>query len=414
MTRQGDNRWLATVRRPLYRRAWALGTLPHLGYWMVILTFQGMVASQTDADPMALGLFYFATLVPFLLVSLHAGVWADRFDRLRLLAASHLLILAVSASIVTLLLAGRTAPTTFMVSGFVFGLALAASQPAGQALVAESVPRGLTTTAVTLHSFGITLSRFLGPALAAILIAAAGNSLTMVVHCVLCVAIVALALTTRASQTRGSAVSSSFSQSIRSGAAHATERWPFMASLMAVGAVSLFGSSYLSQIASLATLATDDSTWFAVLMSATGLGAIVGVVLAAVPMPTSWDLRRICTSMLGLGLCVGALGWARSEPVQLVLVMAAAACQFTTLTLCFRVIQGSIANSHRGRVMSLNQLCYAGLIPVGGLLLGLSWAWVGPSAAFSSAGAFVIGAATVLILRVWSLDPRFPLEQRAF
>lgn len=404
--------WRATVATPLYRKAWGLGTLPHLGYWIVILTFQGIIAQQTDSDPLLLGLFYFVTLLPFLLVSLHAGVWADRFNRVRLLVIAHLLILVVSASVSVLILTGRTTPLTFMVGGFVFGLAMAVSQPAGQSLVAESVPRNLMVTAVTLHGFGVTLSRFVGPALAAVSIAMLGTGLTMLAHGGLCLSIAALALATRSKRRSGEKAVSLGRAAIRSGLSHAKARWPVTASLLAVAVLSLFGASYLSQMASLGALTTAGDTWFAVLMSATGLGALGGVVLAALPSPPQRDIRRICGSLLGLGLAVAALGWVRSPGAQLLLVLAASACQFTTLTLGVRVIQASIADSHRGRVMSLYQLCYAGLIPVGGLLLGATWSWAGPHVAFSSVGAVVAGSAIAMGVRFWSLDPSFPLERR--
>ena len=406
--------WRATVATPRYRTAWGLGTLPHLGYWIVILTFQGIIATQTDADPLVLGLFYFTTLVPFLLVSLPAGAWADRFNRQHLLAASHFVILLVSASVSVLILTRHATALTFMVGGFVFGTAMAISQPAGHSLIAESVPRHLMLTAVTLHGFGVTLSRFVGPALAALAISAVGAGLTMLAHCVLCLSIVLLALTMGPPQKRHSGMPATAGRSaIKGGLAHANARWPVSVSLLAVAVVSLFGASYLSQMASLAALVTGSSTWFAVLMSATGLGALGGVALAAIPLPARWDMRRLCASLLCLGVCLGALGWVRGQIPQLALVLAVAAFQFSTITLSLRLIQGSIADSHRGRVMSINQLCYAGLIPVGGLLLGATWSWVGPSWAFSAMGVFVAGSAVVIMHRFWSLDPRFPLERRA-
>jgi hypothetical protein len=68
------------------------------------------------------------------------------------------------------------------------------------------------------------------------------------------------------------------------------------------------------------------------------------------------------------------------------------------MTECAAIIQTVVADSHRGRVMSLYFLCWGGLLPVGGLILGASWHAFGPVVALGASGLTCVVVAMTLFV----------------
>src|SRR5215207_780672 len=69
-----------------FRLFWSGQTLSLMGTWMQSMA-QGWLALELTNDPLLVGAVATFTSLPILLLSLHAGVLADRLDRLALLRA---------------------------------------------------------------------------------------------------------------------------------------------------------------------------------------------------------------------------------------------------------------------------------------------------------------------------------------
>jgi sugar phosphate permease len=108
-----------------------------------------------------------------------------------------------------------------------------------------------------------------------------------------------------------------------------------------------------------------------------------------------------------LGACVVGLGVSRVLWVQFVLIGLCGGVQFAMMTLCNTVLQQVVDDSHRGRVMSLYTVCWGGLLPVGGLVLGTLWHFFGPTVALCAHGAVVLAFA------LWVLRPGAVRSQAA-
>ncbi|HBK39714.1 MAG TPA: MFS transporter, partial [Actinobacteria bacterium] len=82
--------------------------MPHFGYWFCSIAFQWLIAQETGNDPIALGVLYFFMLVPILLLSIPAGVLADRIDRRNILASCQLATVTIGLTMAILLWRGET------------------------------------------------------------------------------------------------------------------------------------------------------------------------------------------------------------------------------------------------------------------------------------------------------------------
>jgi MFS family permease len=270
--------------------------------------------------------------------------------------------------------------------------------PAGQALVADTVPADDLRGAVLLQTIGMNLARILGPALAGVLIVAWGGAGSLLVYGVL--GLVSIVVLHRPVAARpGRVVERGERAGIRSGWRHAGSRPPAGLALATVAVTSVFAASYLAQTPVLADLVSDDPRAFPALTSAGGVGALVGVLTVALRRPGTPTITPAAVRLVLLSVAVAGLGLSRVLWLSMLLIAAAGALQFGVMTHCNAVIQQVIDNSHRGRVMSLYSLCWGGLLPVGGLLLGLGWHVVGPAVALSSSGCVSLAFATYLLVR---------------
>lgn len=392
---------LRALRQPAYRRVWTVFGLQQFGYWFSAIGFQWLVARETDSDPLILSLLYFCVLLPMLLVSLPAGVLADSHDRRRIVLTTQCGIILTSSITSTLVILDRAPVVALMACGFAVGVFHSAAQPATLALVANAVPAADLPSAVVLQSIAMNLARISGPALAGVLILAWGAVESLIAYGLIGVLAMVVLRTARIPRTVGDGPRERprLLAGIVSGLRHARSRPPAATALALVLVTSLFAISYLAQLPALAALVSPDPGTFPVLTVVGGIGSLVGVVFVALRPPRRASVTPPAVLLVALGTCVVLLGLNRLLWAQLVLIAACGGIQFAIMTLCNTVVQQMVDDSHRGRVMSLYTVCWGGVLPVGGLILGTIWHFLGPTVGLAVHGG------VALLFALWVLRP---------
>jgi len=143
------------------------------GGWFQNLASAIFVYQETHSA-LLLGVLNAFQFGPVLLLAPWTGQIADAFDRRRLLIWTQAVAACVTVTLAVLVWHGEA--TTWLVIGFagVLGVVTAVSNPAQMALVGSLVPRDSLTQAVALNSMTFNLARAIGPAAAALVIAAFG------------------------------------------------------------------------------------------------------------------------------------------------------------------------------------------------------------------------------------------------
>ena len=126
--------------------------------WFVL---DGLDRSEADQ-----GLVVFAIGVPAIFLTLHAGVWADRWNRKRLLISTQAVQIATMGLLVVLITTDRATFGWLLVLGFLSGSATTIGGPVRSSLVPAIVPRSVIYGAIALNAIGVTISMVLGPVLA--------------------------------------------------------------------------------------------------------------------------------------------------------------------------------------------------------------------------------------------------------
>ncbi|GAA3150919.1 MFS transporter [Planomonospora alba] len=129
-----------------WRRLWGSGALSTLGDGALVAAMP-LLAAATTSDPLLVSGVTAAATLPWLLLSLPAGAWVDRFDRRRLLMAAqavHVLLVAVLALLVTF---GAARIWMLFVLAFGVGAAGLVVTGASEALIVSVVPKARLETA---------------------------------------------------------------------------------------------------------------------------------------------------------------------------------------------------------------------------------------------------------------------------
>src|SRR5262249_22031261 len=146
-----------------------------VGTWITRVATSWLVYRLTGSAAM-LGIVGFAGQIPTFLLAPFAGVWVDRASRYRVLVVTQVLSMLQSLGLAWLALAERISATHVVLLSALQGLINAFDMPARQAFVVDMVEdRGDVPNAIALNSSMVNGARLLGPSVAGVLIAMAGE-----------------------------------------------------------------------------------------------------------------------------------------------------------------------------------------------------------------------------------------------
>jgi len=338
------------------------------GTWIQRLTL-GWLAWETTHSEFWVGVVAFVLFAPVVVLGPLFGVLADRMERRR--AASYVLSYIAAATVVMSVLTGTGNMNSATLAGgaLMFGVGNSAYHPLRLTLVAGLVPRQQLRSAVALGAIVFNVSRLVGPAVAALLIALGGPATALAVNAALYLPmLVILRLVRFSGQPRPSQHAHVFAE-LLSGVRYATASAAIARYLALAAIIALFGRGVLELLPAFAgAVYARGSTGLAVLTSSAGAGAIVAGVLLS-RLQSALD-RLVVGSALATGALVCLLGLTPAFWPGAVLVL----CLGFAITLCGvgtqSLIQLDVDDAYRGRVMSLWGAIAFGGTALGGLTVG--------------------------------------------
>ena len=181
--------WAPLANR-VFRMLWIASVASNIGSWMHEVG-AGWLMTSLAPSPLMVALVQAATTAPVFLLALPAGALADIVDRRRYLIASQVWMLAMAATLGVLTLAGMTTAPLLLLFTFALGIGNAMMMPAWGAVTPELVSRAQLPAAIGLNSMGMNVARSVGPALAGLIVSAAGPGAVFVLNAVSFLAVIA-------------------------------------------------------------------------------------------------------------------------------------------------------------------------------------------------------------------------------
>ncbi|MGE5072832.1 MAG: MFS transporter [Anaerolineae bacterium] len=160
----------AALKSTPFRMYWAGQLISVAGSQMQLWALYWHLRTLSD-QPMVISGIGLARFVPIIVLSLVAGVAADRFDRRRMTILTQVALLLVA--FILGLTSAQGAVTLWLLFGLVTvqSIAVAFDVPARQALIPSLVPREHLASAYSLTSIGTKVGGILGPAASGLVIA---------------------------------------------------------------------------------------------------------------------------------------------------------------------------------------------------------------------------------------------------
>jgi MFS family permease len=392
-------RTFAALAYPNYR-LWFFGQMTSLfGTWMQS-TAQGYLVYELTRSEAYLGYVGLASGIATWLFTLYGGVIADRVPRRTLLIVTQALSMLLAFVLSALAFTHVVAPWHILVLAFLLGVVTAFDAPARQAFVLEMVERPVLTNAIALNSTMFNTAMAVGPAIGGLAYAFFGPGWCFAINGISFVAvIVALALMRLAPwtpQPRGNALSD-----MKAGLRAVVRDGRILAIICLLGAVSLFGMSFLTLLPAWATdVLGGDARTNGFLQSARGIGALAAALGIAALVHRGGRGRSMTYASLLLPIVIVLFALTRTLPLSLAALCGVGAANIVAVNLANSLVQTLSPDALRGRVMGVYTLVFFGFMPVGSLWAGVSAAAIGAplTVAIGAAGMLVCAAAVWLVV----------------
>lgn len=383
-------------------RLWFIGQLVSLiGTWMQN-TAQGYLVYQLTQSPAYLGYVGFAAGLPSWLFTLYGGVIADRLSRRTMLVITQAVMLVLAFTMAGLILSGRIQPWHIIIMAFLLGTANAFDAPARQAFVVELLDdRADLTNAIALNAGMFNLAAVIGPAVGGMVYALVGPGWCFILNGISFVAVIIALLLMRIAPLPISRKHDSPLTELAVGFSFLRQNRVILAIIITVGMISVFGLGLVTLLPAWAVnVLRGDVTTNGLMLSARGLGALVGALMIA-----ALGYRKIRGKMVMIGsftmpVLFIVLSTIRWLPLSL-LVLAGIGWSFmSAVNSANALVQSHIPDHLRGRIMSIYMLVFQGGMPIGALLAGTLAANIGEPETAVISSSILMAYSLFLFFRV--------------
>lgn len=379
-----------------YRRYVAGDSISLLGDWIQRVAI-GWLTWELTGSGLWLGIIAMAELFPSVLAAPLGGALADKLDRRKMALVSEYILLIQASTLAALTWFGIIDIAFLVALTLLRGFVNAGSHPARQSLVPSLVPRAELSSAVALNSLLFNIARFIGPAIAGVVIATFGIAYAFIINALsFLIFILALSVIrppfTEEFVRKPQSLFAQLDEVVRYIARH-PGIGPMMVLLLATSFLVRPVTDLLPGYAG----AVFDSgvTGLAWMTSAMGLGSIIAAFRIAQRGKID-GLTGIAVGNAGV-MALAALLFALAPQFWMALILLVVTSYAITLTGvgAQALIQTSVSGELRGRVVSVYGMIFRAAPASGALIIGalselFGWQW-----------PLAISAALCLIVWLW-------------
>ncbi len=369
------------------------GLLPNYMTGWISRVAVGWLAWQLTHSPTWLGIIAAADSAPMLVLAPFAGAVCDRMEPLKLMRISQFVMFLHVVALAMLTWLGMMRIEILFVLALVVGCAYPFHSAARQSIIPSTVPRELFSSAVAIDSACYHSNRFVGPAVAALIIPVWGVTGAFLAHTLGSgISVLAFAILRLPPPDRSGRSTRNLFADVAETIAYAWRHPAIRPLLIILGCASILARPLQDMLPGFADVVFHgDATTLAWLTSAMGVGAVIGaihvamrggingltlVAMAGYLLTALGTLFFVVTDNLIVGILfslVGGYGLAiMSTSVQALMQLA-------------------VDDQNRGRTMSLYLLIYRGMPAVGAVIIGIAAEAIGLRLTFAIASVLCVG-----------------------
>jgi MFS family permease/quinol monooxygenase YgiN len=378
------------LRQPIFRALWIASAVSNLGTWMHDVGAAWLMTSLSPS-PFLIALMQAAASLPFFLLALPAGAIADVIDRRKMLLFTQGWMLIAAALLGVLTLMHLTTPWTLLALTFALSLGSAMNMPVWQAVIPELVVKEELSSAVTLNGIVINLSRSIGPALAGIIIAAAGTGAVFLLNAASFVGVMLVLYGWQRMPQKSALPAERFVGAIQAGIRYARFAPLLQTVFIRTAAYIFFGSALFALLPLLGRRELHlDALGYGIILGFWGIGGLAGAFV----LPKARQKTSIDRLVAGASVLMGAMMLVLASLRNFYLVcgvMGVVGIASLTVMVCLSVsAQTAVPTWVRARALAIQMLVFQGCLALGSLLWGAIAQRTGISTALTAAAIGLI------------------------
>jgi MFS family permease len=346
------------------------------------------------------GLISLAQILPLIAFGPLFGALLDRNDHRRYAIAVNTALAVIAAVLYGLTASGLMHINILLLLAFLLGVANSAYQASRLAMVNDVVPPSLLTDAIAANSLIFNLTRAVGPAIAGVIIARYGMAAAFAVNAISFIAILSALTAVRLRPQPAKKPAQGLLAESREGLRYVIQNIGIRRLMLLSAITSILARGVVELLpAFAASVFHSGSLGLANLTTCMGVGAVAGALVLSRAGANASLARLTRLAAYGVGPIVALFGLCSSIVGGLLLTVALG----FGIVLCSVglqvLLQSSIPDNLRGRVLGLWTAVNVAGPGVGGALIGALTHWVNLQA------ITVAGGLLCWLLVGWAMPP---------
>jgi len=376
-----------SLRHRNFRLFWSGQLVSLIGTWMQNVGQAWLVLELTHS-PFKLGVVSALQFAPMLFFSFIAGAYIDYFSKRRIIIMTQIVMMVLAFTLAILVWTGAIRYWHIVVLATLLGVVNTIDMPARQAFIMEMVGKEDLMNAIALNSSVFNAARAIGPAVAGILIAAAGTAVCFFVNGLSFLAVIASLLLMKIELApRKGPVSFTILKDINEALRYIRDTPVLRVTILLVAVVGVFATNFNVLVPVFARQELHkDAAGFGLLLSSFGAGALIGAISLALMSRLGPKPAFLLGGGMGLSISLILIGLQRGYGLTALLLALCGWCMVTFYGMANTTVQLNTEDRLRGRVMSVYTFTFGGLSPIGSLFAGTLAHWLKAPLTFALGG----------------------------
>jgi predicted MFS family arabinose efflux permease len=365
---------LSAIRSLFSNRNFAIyvsgNSISLIGFWMQRLAISWLTWEVTESE-FWVGAVAFAELGPLLIISPIVGVWADRANRKVLTVLCQLTMMLVSFVLFLLIIFDLISIQILFVFALLDGVLQATHQPIRLAIIPNLVEKKDIVSASSFTAVVFNVARLLGPALAGIVISLYGSAMAVLCNTITYIPILMAWFFIKLPFTKKLSPHDSFSKGLKEGVNY-IKNIPALSHIFILQTIMACGirPATLMLAAFVGAVYKGGADDLALYTAVLGMGAVIGGMYITLQGKAKGLVRSMLINSLISIIALVVFAWT----TQFYLGALAVFIIGWTITLSAvssqTMVQNSIDDEIRGRVLSLWAALTRGAAAIGVLIIG--------------------------------------------
>lgn len=348
-------------------------SLSVIGTWVQRIAMIWLAYRLTNS-PFILGLVGFSEQIPIFIIAPFAGVFADKWNKHRAIIIIESLAMLQGLAMAGLYFAGVIQIWQIIVLSLALGVINAFEVPVRQSFVVDMVDgdKDALGNAITLNSTFFNLARLIGPSLAGVLIASSGEGWCFMANAFsYAIVVVSLILMHISAKPSVTILSGQVVEKLKEGIKYVGRHQVMRTLLIMLAMISFSNASFRTLAPVFAkNILHGNANTFGFLMSASGVGAIIGAIFLTNHRSPGLMRKLIHYTGLLLGISILCFGGSRWMWISLIFMATGGLAQMMHTACTNTLLQLYTDDDKRGRVMSFYAMSLQGTTPFGSFVSG--------------------------------------------